>query len=217
MPTIDIPEIHIPNIEIPEVYVPQVSLPGYELLNVETIGCKYFHRDVKNTGNRNLLIDDPNGVVSNCPYPSFIPMNYQADQLIIVEEAAVVNDEPETLPEGKPPKAEVPKEEKKDDVFVECPGKKDQKIGDYRNEKRISRVSGHLRSEDGTECITLYENVTFIDSVLPSPSAALNVVTISLIATSSSLLIPAIKSLSKTAFKKIFAKFNNKETDKEKR
>jgi len=210
MTEIKIPEIHIPNIEIPEVYVPQVSLPGYEPLNVETIGCKYFHRDVKNTGNRNLLIDDPNGVVSNCPYPSFIPMNYQADQLIIVEEAAVTNDEPAKLPEGKPPQAEIPKDEKKEDIFVECPGKKDQKIGDYRNEKRISRVSGHKRSEDGTECITLYEDVTFIDSVLPSPSAALNVVTISLIAASSSLLIPVIKSLSKTVFKKILAKFEKK-------
>ena len=210
MTEIKIPEIHIPEIQIPQVYTPQVSLPGYEPLNVETIGCKYFHRDVKNTGNRNLLIDDPNGVISNCPYPSFIPMNYQADQLIIVEEAAVVNDEPAKLPEGKPPQAEIPKEEKEEDVFVECPGKRDQKIGDYRNEKRISRVSGHKRSEDGTECITLYEDVTFIDSVLPSPSAALNVVTISLIAASSSLLIPVIKSLSKTVFKKIFAKFEKK-------
>jgi len=210
MTEIKIPEIHIPEIQIPQVYTPQVSLPGYEPLNVETIGCKYFHRDVKNTGNRNLLIDDPNGVVSNCPYPSFVPMNYQADQLIIVEEAAVVNDEPAKLPEGKPPQAEIPKEEKEEDVFVECPGKRDQKIGDYRNEKRISRVSGHKRSEDGTECITLYEDVTFIDSVLPSPSAALNVVTISLIAASSSLLIPVIKSLSKTVFKKIFAKFDKK-------
>jgi len=215
---LEIPNIEIPNIEIPQVYVPQVFLPPTDRTpEVQTIGCKYFHRDVKNTGNRNLLIDDPNGVISNCPYPSFIPMNFQPDQLIIVEESPVVNDEPTKLPEGKPPQAEIPKEEKKDDVFIECPGKKDQKIGDYRNEKRISRVSGHLRSEDGTECITLYENVTFIDSVLPSPSAALNVVTISLIATSSSLLIPAIKSLSKTAFKKIFAKFDKKKTDKEKR
>ena len=114
----EIPEINIPNIEIPQVYIPQVSLPGYEPLNVETIGCKYFHRDVKNTGNRNLLIDDPNGVVTNCPYPSFIPMNFQPDQLIIVEEAAVVNDEPEKLPEGKPPQAKIPKEEKKEDIFV---------------------------------------------------------------------------------------------------
>ncbi len=209
MTEIKIPEIHIPEIKIPEVYTPQVSLPGYEPLNVETIGCKYFHRDTKNTGNRNLLIEDPNGVVSNCPYPSFIPMNYQADQLIITETALPAEEE-QKLPEGKPPQAEIPKGKKKEDVFVECPGKKDQKIGDYRNEKRISRVSGHKRSEDGTECITLYEDVTFIDSVLPSPSAALNVVTISLIAASSSLLIPAIKSLSKTVFKKILAKFEKK-------
>jgi len=148
MTEIKIPEIHIPEIQIPQVYVPQVSLPGYEPLNVETIGCKYFHRDVKNTGNRNLLIDDPNGVVSNCPYPSFIPMNYQADQLIIVEEAMVENEEPAKLPEGKPPKPEIPKSDKKVE-FVECPGKKDQRVGDFRNEKRLERVVGHERSEDG--------------------------------------------------------------------
>ena len=212
MPTIEIPDIGVPEITIPEIYLPPVALPGYSSLNVETIGCKYFHRDTKNTGNRNLLIDDPNGVITNCPYPSFIPINYQADQLIITE-TALPSGEQQKLPEGKAPKPEIPKSDKKIEI-VECPGKRDQKIGDYRNEKRISRVSGHLRSEDGTECITLYENVTFIDSVLPSPSAALNVVTISLIATSSSLLIPAIKSLSKTAFKKIFAKFEKKK-DKE--
>ena len=71
----DIPEINIPDIQIPDVYIPQVSLPGYEPLYVETIGCKYYHRDVKNTGNRKLLIEDPNGVTNSCPYPSFIPMN----------------------------------------------------------------------------------------------------------------------------------------------
>ena len=43
MPTIDIPEIHIPDIEIPPVYIPRVFLPGYEPLNVEIIGCKYFN------------------------------------------------------------------------------------------------------------------------------------------------------------------------------
>jgi len=148
MTEIKIPEIHIPEVLIPQVYVPQVSLPGYEPLNVETIGCKYFHRDVNNTGNRNLLIDDPNGVVSNCPYPSFIPMNYQADQLIITETALPAEEE-QKLPEGKPPKAEIPKDEKKDDVFVECPGKKDQRVGDFRNEKRLERVVGHERSEVG--------------------------------------------------------------------
>ena len=210
MPTIDIPEIHIPNIEIPEVYTPQVSLPGYEPLNVETIGCKYFHRDVKNTGNRNLLIDDPNGVVSNCPYPSFIPMNYQADQLIIVEEAAVVNDEPSKLPEGKPPQAEIPKEEKKEDVFVECPGKKDQRVGDFRNEKKLERVIGHERSEDGTICTTLYEDVPFKDQYLPEFSTLFSTAAIASVAAVTPLLLSAVKPLVKQLIKRIAKVFEGR-------
>jgi len=205
MPTIDIPEIHIPNIEIPEVYVPQVSLPGYEPLNVETIGCKYFHRDVKNTGNRNLLIDDPNGVVSNCPYPSFIPMNYQADQLVITETTLPAEEE-QKLPEGKPPKAEIPKEEKKEDVFVECPGKKDQRVGDFRNEKRLERVVGHKRSEDGTICTTIYEDVSFKDQYIPEVSTIVSTAVIGLVAASTPLLLNAVKPLVKQIIKKLTKK-----------
>ena len=89
----EIPEINIPDIHIPNVYIPQVSLPGYQSLNVETVGCKYYHRDLKNTGNRNLLLEDPNGLTSDCPFPSFIPMNYQADQLIITETALPAEEE----------------------------------------------------------------------------------------------------------------------------
>ena len=206
MTEIKIPEIHIPDIQIPEVYVPQVSLPGYEPLNVETIGCKYFHRDTKNTGNRNLLIDDPNGVVSNCPYPSFIPMNFQPDQLIIVEEAAVVNDEPTKLPEGKPPQAEIPKDKKKEDVFVECPGKKDQRVGDFRNEKRLERVVGHERSEDGTICTTIYEDVPFKDQYIPEVSTIVSTAVIGLVAASTPLLLNAVKPIVKQVVKKLTKK-----------
>jgi len=205
MPTIDIPEIHIPEVAIPQVYVPQVSLPGYEPLNVETIGCKYFHRDTKNTGNRNLLIDDPNGVVSNCPYPSFIPMNYQADQLIIVEEAAVVNDEPAKLPEGKPPKPEIPKD-KKEEVFVDCPGRTDQRVGDFRNEKRLERVVGHERSEDGTICTTIYEDVPFKDQYIPEVSTIVSTAVIGLVAASTPLLLNAVKPIVKQIVKKLTKK-----------
>ena len=210
MTEIKIPEIHIPEVLIPQVYVPQVSLPGYEPLNVETIGCKYFHRDTKNTGNRNLLIDDRNGVVSNCPYPSFIPMNYHPDQLIIVEEAAVVNDEPEKLPEGKPPQAEIPKEEKKEDVFVECPGKKDQRVGDFRNEKRLERVVGHERSEDGTICTTIYEDVPFKDQYLPEFSTVFSTAAIASVAAVTPLLLSAVKPLVKQLIKRIAKVFEGK-------
>jgi len=78
---LEIPEIHIPDVHIPYTYV-----PDYGHSNVQVIGCTYYHRDTKNTGNRNLLIEDPNGVVSNCPYPSFNPLNYVPDQLTITEE-----------------------------------------------------------------------------------------------------------------------------------
>ena len=206
MPTIDIPEIHIPQIKIPEVYTPQVSLPGYETLNVETIGCKYFHRDTKNTGNRNLLIEDPNGVTSSCPYPSFIPMNYQADQLIITE--TVLPTEEEELLEGKPPQAEIPKEEKKDDVFVECPSKKDQRVGDFRNEKRLERVVGHKRSEDGTICTTIYEDVPFKDQYIPEVSTIVSTAVIGLVAASTPLLLNAVKPLVKQIVKKLTKKKN---------
>ena len=204
----EIPEISIPDIEIPQVYVPQVSLPGYEPLNVETIGCKYFHRDTKNTGNRNLLIEDPNGVTSSCPYPSFIPMNYQADQLIIVEEAAVVNDEPAKLPEGKPPQPEIPKD-KKEEVFVDCPGRTDQRVGDFRNEKRLERVVGHERSEDGTICTTIYEDVPFKDQYIPEVSTIVSTAVIGLVAASTPLLLNAVKPLVKQIVKKLTKKKKN--------
>ena len=199
-------EIGIPEIVIPDVNIPQVILPSFDVLNVETIGCKYYHRDTKNTGNRNLLIEDPNGVVSNCPYPSFIPMNYQADQLIITETAAPLQEEPAKLPEGKPPKAEIPKDKKDEPIVPPCPDKNDRRIGEYTSEARTERVKSYKRGSDGIECIAEYEQVTFVDSFLPSPSAALNVAAISLIAASSPLLLGLIKSGSKTLFKKLLGK-----------
>ena len=202
----EIPEINIPNIEIPQVYVPQVSLPGYQPLNVEAIGCKYFHRDVKNTGNRNLLIEDKNGLVSNCPYPSFIPMNFQPDQLIIVEEAAPVEQESKPLPEGKPPKPEIPKDEKKEDVFVECPGKKDQRVGDFRNEKKLERVIGHKRSEDGTICTTLYEDVAFQDQYLPEFSTVVSTAAIATVAATTPIILNLVKPIVKNLIKKLTKK-----------
>ena len=204
----EIPEINIPDIQIPDVYIPQVILPGYEPFNVETVGCKYYHRDIKNTGNRNLLIQDPNGVVSNCPYPSFIPMNYQADQLIIVEEAAVVNDEPEKLPEGKPPQAEIPKDKKDEPVVPPCPDKNDQRVGDFRNEKRLERVTGHKRGDDGIECITIYENVAFKDQYIPEVSTIVSTAVIGLVAASTPLLLNAVKPLVKQIVKKLTKKKN---------
>ena len=203
IPDISIPEIYVPN--VPEPYTPHY-ITITEPPDIDVPGCTYQHRDIKNTGNRNLLLDDPNGVYTTCDFafPSFIPLDYTPENLVITEEVPTNNETP-PLPETK--QQTIPELPKDKDIELEpCPDKKDQRVGDFRNEKRLERVIGHKRGDDGIECITLYENVTFVDSILPSPSAALNVATISLIAASSPLLLGVLKSLSKTVFKKILTK-----------
>ena len=133
-------QLEIPEIHIPDVHIPFTHIPNYDHSNVEVIGCTYYHRDTKNTGNRNLILDDPGGVTSNCPYPSFYPLNYQADQLIITEEMPNLADEGE-MPSSKPPKTEIPKDKKKDDDIVPpCPDKNDARIGTYTSEARTERI-----------------------------------------------------------------------------
>jgi len=208
VPEIKIPAINLPNIEIPETpYFTQHKLEG------QIPGCNLFHRDLQITRNPSLLIADPNGTFTTCPegqIPSFDPIRFDMNELIYTESNPVQNKTKRQETKVRPPL----KEKKKEEETLPCPSKKDQRVGDFRNEKRLERVSGHKRGEDGIECITLYEDITFIDSVLPSPSAALNVVTISLIAATTPLLLPVIKGLSKTIFKKILAKFDKGKNNK---
>ena len=208
MPTIKVPKVVLPSIEIPETpYFTKHKLEG------QIPGCNLFHRDLQITRNPSLLISDKNGTFTSCPegqIPSFDPIRFDFNDLIYTEKA------PSNAESAQQTKIVIPLpvKRKKEEETLPCPSKKDQRVGDFRNEKRLERVSGHKRGEDGIECITLYEDITFIDSVLPSPSAALNVVTISLIAATTPLLLPIIKSLSKTIFKKILAKFDKGKNNK---
>ena len=204
----EIQEIYIPDISIPVINDPQITIqPSFP--QVPTFGCTSTHRDTKNTGNFNLIFDDPSGTSTSCPYPTFVPLNYQPDQLIIVEESLPSIDSP---PLPKSQSTEVPpiKKKKDEDILPPCPGKNDRRVGEYTSEARTERIKSYKRGPDGVECIPEYEQVTFVDSVLPSPSAALNVATISLIAATSPILLNVIKSASKTIFQKISKKLTKK-------
>ena len=208
MPTIEIPDIQIREIYIPEVPEPysQYYIDIAKPPDIDVPGCTYQHRDIKNTGNRNLLLDDPNGVYTTCdvPFPSFIPLDYTPENLVITEEVPVNNETP-PLPETK--QSKIPELPKDKDIELEpCPGKKDQRVGDFRNEKRLERVTGHKRGDDGIECITLYENVPFVDQYIPEPSTIVSTAVIGLVAASSTLILNIIKS----AIKNIFKKFTSK-------
>ena len=204
----EIPEIHIQEIYVPEV--PEIYTPHYLTITkppeIDVPGCTYQHRDIKNTGNRNLLLDDPNGVYTTCdvPFPSFIPLDYTPENLVITEEVPVTNETP-PLPETK--QTEIPKLPKDKDIQLEpCPGKKDQRVGDFRNEKRLERVIDHKRGDDGIECITLYESVPFKDQYIPEVSTIVSTAVIGLVAASSPFLLNAVKPLVKQIVKRLTKK-----------
>ena len=203
IPDISIPEIYVP--DVPEIYTPHyitITAPP----EIDVPGCTYQHRDIKNTGNRNLLLEDPNGVFTTCdfPFPSFIPLDYTPENLVITEEVPIEN-EPPDMPETEQPEIpEIPKDETP--TLPPCPGKSNQRVGDFRNEKRLERVIGHKRGEDGVECITLYENVTFKDQYIPEVSTIVSTAVIGLVAASSPLLLNAIKPLVKQIVKKLTKK-----------
>ena len=209
----EIPEIHIREIHIQEIFIPEIPEPySQHYINVtkppdiDVIGCTYQHRDIQNTGNRNLLLEDPNGVYTTCDFafPSFIPLDYSPENLVVTEEVPVTNDPP-SFPETEQPK--IPEIPKKPPTELEpCPSKKDQRVGDFRNEKRLERVIGHKRGEDGVECITLYENVTFKDQYIPEVSTIVSTAVIGLVAASSPLILNAIKPLVKQVVKKLTKK-----------
>jgi hypothetical protein len=203
IPDIGIPEIYIP--DVPEIYSQYyIDIPNPN--DIDVPGCTYQHRDIKNTGNRNLLLDDPNGVYTTCdvPFPSFIPLDYTPENLVITEEVPVTNETP-PLPETK--QQNIPELPKDKDIELEpCPGKKDQRVGDFRNEKRLERVIGHKRGDDGIECITLYEKVAFVEQYIPEVSTIVSTAVIGLVAASSPLLLNAVKPLVKQIVKKLTKK-----------
>ena len=210
MPTIKVPEIELPNIEIPETpYFTKHKLEG------QIPGCNLFHRDLQITRNPSLLIADPNGTFTTCPegqIPSFDPIRFDMNELIYTESNPVKN---ETKEQQTKIVASVKKEKKKEEEPPPCPDlSRVLPVGSFTSDLRTARIKEYKRADNGYDCLPIIEEITFVRSVLPSASTALNIITISLLATAGpALLLPIIKSASKTAFKKILAKFN-KEKEK---
>jgi len=213
IPEIGIRQISIPEVYIPEIYKPDPVLPVITSLEIDVVGCTYQHRDIKNTGNTQLLLDDPNGVFLTCGeslFPSFYPIDYRPDQLVITENLPVTNDPP-PMPESNIPETRTPETKKEDIRIPECPSRKDQQIGDYRNAKRTSRVVGHKLSSDKTECITLYEDVPFRETFIGTPEVLVSTAVIGLVAGGSAALVPVIQGIAKSGIKQITKRFSKKD------
>ena len=213
IPEISVRQINISEVYIPEIYKPDPVLPVITNLEIDVVGCTYQHRDIKNTGNTQLLLDDPNGVFLTCGeslFPSFYPIDYRPDQLVITEDLPITNDAP-PMPESDIPEVNNTEKKKEELVIPECPSKKDQKVGDYRNAKRIERVIGHKLSSDKTECQTIYEDVPFRETFIGTPEVLISTAAIGLVAGSSAALVPVIQGIAKAGIKKLGKRFSKKD------
>ena len=193
-----IPTIYSPEPFVPSIYNPHKVIPPFpnKNLTIDTAGCTYWHRDIENTGNTQLLIDDPNGVFTTCDsvFPSFNPIDYTPKNLVITESPPTNTSTPK-IPEFDPPK--VPETTKKDEnVYIPpCPSNSDQRVGDFRNEKKIERVKGHELIDN--VCITLYEDVPFVDQYIPSAPQFAGVFSLALVGSSAPLILNAVKPIVK--------------------
>ena len=203
--------MEIPNISIPEIKIDIPLHIPYQVLNVpppsiKLPGCVRYHRDAspKNTA---LYNDDPTGTMISCPYgsmPTFQPLLYDRRRIDIVEskEQEKRQQANETI-EAPTTNPELPKEKEKI-VIPECPSPKDQRVGDYRNAKKLEIVVGHRL--DGTECITLYEDVPFKDQYIPSANQFVGVFSLALVGASAPLVLQLVKPLVKQVMTKLTKK-----------
>ena len=206
----EIPKININKVEIHEIPVWKTDIQTLNNISkpiVDIPGCVRVHRN-----NLTSLIDndkDEYGTYTECgnfSIPSFEPLQYNPNEFVYTESETPQNQEQEFVePTAKDIKYE-PKDDKDDPLFVACPGKKDQRVGDYRNEFKLERVTGHKRSEDGSECITLYESTKFIEQYIPNPPQLVSTAVIATVAASTPLLLNIVKPLVKNLIKKLTKK-----------
>ncbi len=204
----EIPEIGVANINVRGVYIPQNRVDINQIPNihppitldlgfpiVEMPGCVESHQDNQTKGkpwDRDLVNDDPAGSTVLCPngqYPSYNAMNFEPENL-----PPTIVAKPGTPP-PPPPAASTPdtsKVVKKEEV--ECPGPNAPRIGDVAQNK-TERVSGFELNDDKTICITLYEDIPFIDQYLPSAQVVASTGGIAVVATTSALLAKPLADL----------------------
>ena len=205
----EIPKININKVEIHEIPIWKTDVPILNNISkpiVDIPGCVRVHRN-----NLTSLIDndkDEYGTYTECgnfSIPSFEPLEYNPNEFKYTQAETANQTEEFVPPTVEPPKYE-PKKKEDEPIFVECPGPNDQRVGQYASEFKLERVSGHLRSEDGSKCITLYEDVKFIEQYIPNPPQLVSTALIASVAATTPLLLNVVKPLVKNIIKKLTKK-----------
>ena len=218
IPTQTINDVNVRNITIPNVNVFNYDLPtplapghprtteyiGRPIVNIP--GCVEAHPDDRNA--KNLPEDDSSKVMTLCDgeVPSYDAMNYEPEQLTIIQELPPPDVQPPPDPPGAP---EVP-DTGNVKTEVECPAPNQPRIGDVAQNQK-EKVSGY-ELRDGI-CVILYEDIGPVEQYLPSAQVATTTAVIATVAGASALLAKPLADLLlrvfRPAIKKALTKANS--------
>ena len=219
---INVRQLNIPEISVWDAKVPNVSSPfvpvtvyiGKPIVDIP--GCVEVHPENKWPGgnkNKQLAEDDKTVTYCDAHTPSFTPMNYEPEQLIIVRDIPPPPVAPPPEPPGTPetPNTGGIKEEDPD-----CPGTTSLRIGTVGPSEK-EKVVGHelQKTPQGTViCVELYENIGPIEQYLPSGQVAATTAVIATVAGASALLAKPLADLILKVFKPVIKKILTKVTGK---
>ena len=211
----DIRDIGIRNVEVRDINIPswmtnQPRLPGAPPVTVyvgvpviDIPGCVEAHLDNKKGTNDKLVEDDSDGARVFCDgnMPSFNPLRYEPENMVIERPAPVPKVPSPEVPAPKIPKDTTPPKVEKEEV--ECPPPNAPRIGDVAQNQK-ERVSG-FELQNGV-CVTLYEDIPLTAQYLPAPQVAATTAGIAVVATSSALLAKPLADLLLKVFKPVIKK-----------
>ena len=217
IPTQTINDVNVRNINIPNINVFNYDLPtpvapghptitehiGRPIVNIP--GCVEAHPDDRNA--QNLPEDDSSKVMTLCDgeVPSYDAMNYEPEQLTIIQELPPPDVVPPPDPPGTP---EVP-DTSNVSTEVECPAPNQPRIGDVAQNQK-EKVSGYELREG--ICVILYEDIGPVEQYLPSAQVATTTAVIATVAGASALLAKPLADLLlrvfRPAIKKVLTKAN---------
>ena len=207
---IDIKDVEIRNINIPNWMTNQPRLPSAPPVTVQVgvpvidiPGCVEAHLDNQQGTNDNLVEDDSDGAKVFCDgnMPSFNPIRYEPENMVIERSAPVPKVTSPEIPAPKIPKDTTPPKVEKEEV--ECPPPNAPRIGDVAQNQK-ERVSG-FELQNGV-CVTLYEDIPWQAQYLPAPQVAATTAGIAVVATSSALLAKPLADLLLKVFKPVIKK-----------
>jgi hypothetical protein len=204
----DVPEYLLsPTLSVPNV-PPVTTIIGTPIINIP--GCVETYE----SDNKNLIEDDPNGVLTLCDssFPSFNPIQFEPNQVVPTRPSSVPK-----IPEAKgntslpitPNQISVPQ------IEIECPTQSQRSrepVGTYVEGYRKKIIEYKLI---GNECLQITEEVGITEQIvagLPSSGQVMSVAGIAVAATTAALVAKPLSEillkLIKPTIKKIMKKIS---------